>query len=1328
MLRDRLQKADPHAPQALSLRVGTLNANGIKHAFAPLLDSVRTEAPDLLAVVETYRSDTMSKLYLKGYKVMESRMTPGTTRSSRVNEDSHGVALLIRNEWAQVVRPIFRPHAHFADSLWVKIPRNSALTCGFRRADGSLAHGVYRTECELWIGVYYLAPRLPVERVRQCADEICDMARRARAVAAEVVLLGDLNCNLRAADDPLRRRDISHRYVSAKEACLMEVLAANHLISLHTLVPKHPLYTYTRKGVGWSMRDYMIVPETSLAAKQWSKPTVASEWDLDSDHWMVYADRKTVATRVAPGSFEAVPQGDNTVERVNCTSQRNSYHRGWKVRAPAPRRRTPPATEQPRSTEASQTQHQSPQTAQRTPAKSVPGINSPVRTRIRSELKKLGLCDSGDATSVSEQEAEVLDYDEWNRQVSAVLDEVVGRNSPADAAATKRSRKMPSFVTDTVRAAVSNRRKAYRKLKRVVNRASNSNDNKHNDDSDDAAGGLEAAYEKCWDDFVKARTHSHSVIAKAKKDQWEAFLTEINDTPRDGTLLWRLLERALGSSAHKWTMVRDDSGELISCSDTEKFLRRWENYYRRLGSISGSREPRLKADVEEEVVANATTFFADAQGEAHSAMNECLNTAFKVEEVKKALHELPYGKAIGVDGYSNEILRALGSKVLTRIMNALWSSEEIPKAWGIAIIHPLPKSGDLTDLGNTRGISLLSCMSKLFEALLRARLQKFLEDNGKLVPEQGGFRAARECVEHVATLHEALRRRREAKLPSYVGFIDFAKAFDTVWRRGLLFKLHRMGVQGKMLRMIAALYQDTRATVRVDGQYTETFPIEMGVRQGGVLSPLLFLVFINDLLDRMKEAKLGVTIPGLRRDSPFAPPPLFPGLMWADDVVLVTSSHEKLQQAFHLVDKWCADWGMSVNPKKSNVMLITEDTELRSEWEALAASGSARGFQLGGGEVLATKSYRYLGVQIHESLDWQENIALRIKAIHAATFRCCRILRNAKLDVALRRRYFETMIMSTASWGAEIWAGEKKVCKKIDTAVSRALRLVVNMPSRVSRIAIGWELGYVPFHLRVAARRTSLLLKWRRETLTPVAALKETSGLWARRIFQSESSLSGKSWSWARKTVNMTRKWLGMRALAEFFETTPRANAEPPAVRVAESREKASLAFYRDWARAKSSRAGKLILALHASDEELCLSPYLSLPGMGDRFRTLLLCRTGGLVLNDQVSKFAPERRPECYSCGSGAKETFEHFLLECAAYAGIRAKWADSWKVPVELLTLQKPDSSSAALGESLHIWEDAADAERVSIMHRARIDALSAMFILRSARLTTKSLGIHA
>ena len=179
---------------------------------------------------------------------------------------------------------------------------------------------------------------------------------------------------------------------------------------------------------------------------------------------------------------------------------------------------------------------------------------------------------------------------------------------------------------------------------------------------------------------------------------------------------------------------------------------------------------------------------------------------------------------------------------LLAFFNLVLRFGRVPPSWLRGVVVPLPKPGDPCCFDNWRPITLLSCVSKLFERLALPRLSEFLDPG--LADCQAGFRFGAD--EQARLLLEALRLR--AHLPGHrrtlVAFVDIRKAYDSVWRDGLLVKLWARGVRGRLWALCAALLGDTSARVRVGGSLSREWAEGRGVRQGAILSPLLFLVFI----------------------------------------------------------------------------------------------------------------------------------------------------------------------------------------------------------------------------------------------------------------------------------------------------------------------------------------------------------------------------------------------------------------------------------------------------------------------------------------------------
>ena len=183
---------------------------------------------------------------------------------------------------------------------------------------------------------------------------------------------------------------------------------------------------------------------------------------------------------------------------------------------------------------------------------------------------------------------------------------------------------------------------------------------------------------------------------------------------------------------------------------------------------------------------------------------------------------------------------------LCYLFNAVFDSQDIPQDWQNGLIVPLFKDGDREVATNYRGITLLSIVGKLFASIIERRLSKWCETNRIFEQEQVGFRPGSTTVHQIFTFAEITRKRKNKHQPTYCCFLDIRKAYDTVWREGLWKKLEAIGVNEKLVKVIKNTYANVRSRVIVNDKLSDWFDIGIGLRQGCVLSPLLFLVFIND--------------------------------------------------------------------------------------------------------------------------------------------------------------------------------------------------------------------------------------------------------------------------------------------------------------------------------------------------------------------------------------------------------------------------------------------------------------------------------------------------
>ena len=290
-----------------------------------------------------------------------------------------------------------------------------------------------------------------------------------------------------------------------------------------------------------------------------------------------------------------------------------------------------------------------------------------------------------------------------------------------------------------------------------------------------------------------------------------------------------------------------------------------------------------------------------------------INSEITYSEVSEAIDNLKKNKAF-LD-IPNEALKNINSKLLLhKFFSLCFNSGCNPTDWNYGDIKPIPKKGkDQRDPLQNRCITIMCCVAKLYSRILNTRLQKYLESNEILVEEQNGFRATKSCIDHIFVLCTILRNRNISGKETFLCFIDFQKAFDSIDRNFLLYKLSQIGINCNMYCAISSLYNNPKSRIILNVYETNYFDCPIGLKQGDCLSPTLFAIFINDLALEIKESKIGLNIDGNQ---------LVNILLYADDIVLLSENEKDLQSLLFIVERWCQKWRLDVNLSKTNILHI----------------------------------------------------------------------------------------------------------------------------------------------------------------------------------------------------------------------------------------------------------------------------------------------------------------------------------------------------------------------------------------------------------------------
>ena len=240
-----------------------------------------------------------------------------------------------------------------------------------------------------------------------------------------------------------------------------------------------------------------------------------------------------------------------------------------------------------------------------------------------------------------------------------------------------------------------------------------------------------------------------------------------------------------------------------------------------------------------------------------------LTEDFTMDEVRQALGSLKQRAAPGRDGLTAEMISREGLVEFWWVLfNWSWRNGMVPSEWRRGVMVPVPKKKsrgtDACTLDDFRGISVVSAAYKAMCKIVQVHLE-FVERQQLLAEEQGGFRKGRGCRDQMVTLHLLGQIRMITKKKGmFASFIDLSKAYDRVDRTKLWRCLVEKGLSGRMIDFLKAAYLGIRCEVKVGDEFSDLFEVTTGLRQGCILSPLLFSLYINSFVDCLKEAGVGV--------------------------------------------------------------------------------------------------------------------------------------------------------------------------------------------------------------------------------------------------------------------------------------------------------------------------------------------------------------------------------------------------------------------------------------------------------------------------------------
>ena len=478
-------------------------------------------------------------------------------------------------------------------------------------------------------------------------------------------------------------------------------------------------------------------------------------------------------------------------------------------------------------------------------------------------------------------------------------------------------------------------------------------------------------------------------------EQCEEIETELYKEPK--AMYKRIQEITGRKTSSKTGCIKSKDGSIIM--EKDKKLERWSEYISEL--------------------------FDDDRNEDLTLQDIPEGPEIMREEVENTIKNMKTGKANGPDMISTEMMQALEGielDAITKMLNTIYDTGEIPKEMLQSIFIVLPKKQGATECEQHRTISLMSHMTKILLRIIMKRIRNkvFTE----IADNQCRFIEGKGTANAIYILRQIIERTLEVNKDLHVCFIDYTKAFDRVRHEEIITILQQLNIDGKDLRIIKNIYWEQKAAVRVEEETSNFQNIKRGVRQGCVLSPDLFSLYSEMIMRQIEEIE-GLKIGGHNINN----------LRYADDTVLTADSEEKLQELLNKVVEESENKGLELNSKKTESMIITRKTSI-PKCEIKIKENT----------IKQANSFKYLGTQITSDGRNHQEIKCRIAQAKASFQQMKFIMTNIKMPIVVRKRILEAFIEPVLLYGCEAWTIDERMKRSLETTEMWFLRRMMRIP------------------------------------------------------------------------------------------------------------------------------------------------------------------------------------------------------------------------------------------------------------------------------------------
>ena len=387
--------------------------------------------------------------------------------------------------------------------------------------------------------------------------------------------------------------------------------------------------------------------------------------------------------------------------------------------------------------------------------------------------------------------------------------------------------------------------------------------------------------------------------------------------------------------------------------------------------------------------------------------SEELDTHFTYTELRSAVFSQKNNKSPGVDNITSEIIKAsydLVCPFLLKLYNHIYETGDYPRSWGDSIISPIFKKGDVNDAQNYRGITLIDILAKIYSQLLLNRLTEWTRKYEKISDNQFGFQKGKSTTDCVFILQSIISKVLNSGQKLYCVFIDYEKCFDKIDRSYLWQKLIAENVSCKLVTAIKSMYATVKLCVKYNNTFSQFFDSHIGLKQGDPSSPILFMLFVNDMLQQINSNLDGIfTLDEIK---------IFL-ILFADDQVAFAKSPQSLQLILNDIENYCTELGIHINTSKTKAMIFEKGR--RTYYD----------FFIYNTKLELVDNFKYLGITLFKNGNWYRSQKCIAQHASYALYNLFTVFSKIELPTSQKCKLFDSQVGSILNFGAEVWGSHE---------------------------------------------------------------------------------------------------------------------------------------------------------------------------------------------------------------------------------------------------------------------------------------------------------------